>query len=123
MIVISKASKNAEATFLLLQWLVSKQQQQALLTAGNGGVPIRNSSWEQMDKLFQNNPTLLSAMKFSLEVSRSKRPMPDYFEIVDALSDVVQKVGLGTLTPEEAAAQGQAALEKLCGDNCLLPQG
>lgn len=123
MIVISKASKNAEATFLLLQWLVSKQQQQALLTAGNGGVPIRNSSWEQMDKLFQDNPTLLSAMKSSLDVSRSKRPMPDYFQIVDVLSDVVQKVGLGNLTPEEAAAQGQAALEKLCDDNCLLPQG
>src|SRR5690606_35798553 len=56
MIVISKASKNAEATFLFLEWLVSKQQQEALLTAGKGGVPIRTSSWPQMDKLFESNP-------------------------------------------------------------------
>jgi hypothetical protein len=76
-----------------------------------------------MDKLFESNPTLLSAMKSSLEVSRSKPPMPDYFEIVDVLSDVVQKVGLGKLSPEDAAQQGQAALEKLCSESCLLPQG
>lgn len=123
MIVISKASKNPEATFLFLQWAITKKQQEALLAAGNGGVPIRTSSWPQLQTLFSSNPTLLSAMEASLEVSRSKRPMPDYFQVVDVLSDVVQKVGLGTLTPEEAAAQGQAALEKICGKNCLLPQG
>ncbi|MBN9348974.1 MAG: hypothetical protein J0I48_22695, partial [Devosia sp.] len=93
---------------------------QALLEAGNGGVPIRVSSWDHLHSLEEHNPTLVSAMKSSLEVSRSKPPMPNYFQIIDALSDVVQKVGLGILTPEEAATQGQAALVKLCGDNCLL---
>jgi hypothetical protein len=36
---------------------------------------------------------------------------------------VVQKVGLGKLTLEDAAQQGQAAPEKLCGESCLLQQG
>ena len=120
MIVIARTSKNAEATFLFLQWLVDKQQQQALLKAGKGGVPIRTSSWNDLGDLAASNPTLVSAMKASLEVARSKRPMPEYFQIVDVLSDVVQKVGLGILTPEQAAEQGQAALEKLCGESCLL---
>lgn len=120
MIVISRSTKNPEATFLFQQWLVDKQQQQALLEAGNGGVPIRVSSWDHLHGLEESNPTLVSAMKSSLEVSRSKPPMPNYFQIIDALSDVVQKVGLGILTPEEAATQGQAALVKLCRDNCLL---
>lgn len=120
MIVISRFSEKPEATFLFQQWLVDKQQQQALLEAGGGGVPIRVSSWGHLGALEKSNPTLLTAMKSSLEVSRSKPPMPNYFQIIDVLSDVVQKVGLGILTPEEAAAQGQAALEKLCGESCLL---
>lgn len=120
MIVISKSSKNPEATYLFLQWLVEKKQQRELLQSGNGGVPIRTSSWADMDKLKERNPTLVSAMKDSLDVARAKPPMPAYFEIVDALSDVVQKVGMGLLTPEDAAKQGQEALERLCPDGCIL---
>ena len=122
MIVISKASKNPEATFLFLQWLVEKKQQRTLLTSGNGGVPIRNSSWSDMEGLQKRNPTLVSAMKGSLEVARAKPPMPEYFQIIDALSDVVQKVGMGLLSPEDGAKQGQKALEKLCKPSCLLAQ-
>ena len=43
--VISTHSQNPEATFLFLQWLAEKRQQEELLKAGQGGVPIRQSSW------------------------------------------------------------------------------
>lgn len=122
MIAISKASKNPEAAFLFLQWLVEKKQQRALLQSGNGGVPVRISSWADMDKLQARNPTLVSAMKGSLEVARTKPPMPSYFQIVDALSDVVQKAGMGRMTAEDAAKQGQQALERLCKGSCVLAQ-
>src|SRR5262245_4411063 len=45
-IVISKHSKQAEATYLFLQWLVEKKtQQQYFEKSGGAGVPIRNSTW------------------------------------------------------------------------------
>lgn len=121
MIVISNASQKPEATFLFLQWLVEKKQQAALLDAGNGGVPIRVSSWPGLSKLEETNPSLVSAMQGSLDRVSAKRPMPNYFQIIDALSDIVQRVGLGSLSPEQAAEAGQQALERLCrGGNCLL---
>ena len=43
--VISAASKNAEPTFLFLEWLADKKQQDKLIALGQGGVPIRSSSW------------------------------------------------------------------------------
>jgi ABC-type glycerol-3-phosphate transport system substrate-binding protein len=122
MIVISRASDNPEAAFLFLQWMVDKKQQKALMEAGKGGVPIRTSTWADLSALEETNPTLVSAMKASLEVVKSKRPMPNYFQIVDELSNIVQQVGLGSITPENAAEQGQQALERLCGESCLLPQ-
>ena len=40
--MISAASKNPEATFLFLQWLAEKKQQDKLIALGQGGVPIRD---------------------------------------------------------------------------------
>ena len=111
LIVISRASKNPGATFLFLQWLGEKRPQAALLEAGSGGVPIRDSSWPGMVALLKDKPTLVTAMQGSLERVSAKKPMPQFFQITDALADLIQKVGLGTMTPEEAAARGQEAME------------
>lgn len=117
--VISAASENAEATFLFLQWLADKRQQDRLIELGEGGVPIRESSWALPVLEESANKTLYSAMRSTLDVSTAKPKMPRYFEIYDVMGGIAQEVGLGRITPEEGAAQGQEALMQIC-DACLL---
>ncbi|SMF37403.1 carbohydrate ABC transporter substrate-binding protein, CUT1 family [Tistlia consotensis] len=118
-IVISQASKNPEATFLFLQWLVEKQQQTKLLEAGQGGVPIRESSWSL--PVMQDGPLagMFKAMKSSLEVTTGKPKMPKFYELYDALTGISQEIGLGKLSPAEGAAKAQKAMLGIC-DPCLL---
>lgn len=118
--VISVHSENPKPTFLFLQWLVDKKQQTALIEAGAGGVPVRESSWALPVMQQGDLSGLFAAMKESLEVAEGKPKMPGFYEIYDALTGISQEVGLGKLTPEQGAKQGQAALEKICGDNCML---
>src|SRR5262249_42376661 len=47
LIAIPKGSKNPEAAYLFLQWMVDKSTQHKLIEALHGGVPIRNSSWSE----------------------------------------------------------------------------
>lgn len=118
-VVISEASENPEATFLFLQWLASEEAQAALIEAGNGGVPIRQSSWELPAIADSEMTSLYAAMRSTLDVAEAKPKMPDSFEIMDAMSGIAQEVGLGRLTPEEGAAQGQAAMLEIC-TQCLM---
>ncbi|MDQ0510106.1 extracellular solute-binding protein [Ancylobacter amanitiformis] len=113
--VISAASKNPEATFLFLEWLASKRQQDKLIEMGQGGVPIRESSWALPAIKDASNSTLFAAMKSSLAVASARPKMEKYPEMFDAMSGIAQQVGLGKMTPEEGAKQGQAILVKLCG--------
>lgn len=113
--VISDASKNPEPTFLFLQWLASKRQQDKLIEMGKGGVPIRESSWALPAMKDSANPTLFQAMKASLSVATARPKMEKYPEMFDAMSGIAQQVGLGKMTPEQGAKEGQAVLEKLCG--------
>lgn len=112
--VINRASKNAEATFLFLQWLTEKKQQGQLIEEGQGGVPIRQSSWESAAIKNSANPSLYAAMRQTLDLSVAKPKMPKIYEILDALSGVAQEVGLGNLTPEEGAKKGQEEMLKIC---------
>jgi multiple sugar transport system substrate-binding protein len=59
-------------------------------------------------------------MKQTLLVAEAKPKMPKILELSDALSAVVQQVGLGRMTPEQGAKEGQAAMVKVCGDKCTL---
>lgn len=119
--VISEASKNPEATFLFLQWLADKKQQDKLIEMGQGGVPIRESSWAAPAITGSSNPTLFAAMKSSLDVATARPKMEKYPEMFDAMSGIAQQVGLGKMTPEQGAKEGQAVLEKLCGGkSCTL---
>jgi multiple sugar transport system substrate-binding protein len=117
--VISAASKHAEATFLFLEWLVDKKQQDKLIALGQGGVPVRESSWALPAIKDSSNKTLYDAMKSTLDVGQAKPRMPKYYEIYDQLSGVAQEVGLGKLSPEEGAKKGQAEMLKLC-TKCLM---
>jgi multiple sugar transport system substrate-binding protein len=117
--VISAASKNPEATFIFLEWLADKKQQDKLIALGEGGVPIRESSWALPAITGAANKTLYAAMKSTLDVAEAKPKMPKFYEIYDVMSGVAQEVGLGRISPAEGAKKGQAELIKLC-TKCLL---
>lgn len=117
--VISAQSENAEATFLFLQWLAERKQQEELLKVGQGGVPIRQSSWALPVMQTGQLAGLFKAMKASLEVATGKPKMPDFYELYDVLTGIAQEIGLGRLSPEEGAAKAQAAMLDIC-DSCLL---
>ncbi|MBS9478005.1 ABC transporter substrate-binding protein [Ancylobacter radicis] len=117
--VISAASKNPEPTFIFLQWLADRKQQDKLIALGEGGVPIRESSWALPAITGAANKTLYTAMKSTLDVAEAKPKMPKFYEIYDVMSGIAQEVGLGKLSPEEGAKKGQAELLKLC-TKCLL---
>jgi len=117
--VISASSKNPEATFLFLQWLVEKKQQDKLIEVGKGGVPIRESSWSAPLLNDGKLKGLFTAMRASLEVAEAKPKMPKFFEVYDALTGISQEIGLGKLTPEAGAAKGQAEMLKIC-TKCVL---
>ncbi len=117
--VISVSSKNPEATFLFLQWLMEKKQQEKLIEVGNGGVPVRESSWILPLLNEGKLKGLFAAMRASLEVAEAKPKMSKFFEVYDALTGISQEIGLGKLTPEAGAAKGQAEMLKIC-TKCLL---
>jgi multiple sugar transport system substrate-binding protein len=117
--VINASSKNPEAAFLFMQWLVDKTTQEKLIKAGKGGVPIRNSTWA-MPELSQGPlKGLFVAMKSSLEVAQAKPKFPKFFEIYDELSGLSQEIGLGKVSPEDGAKRGQEIMVKYCGQKCL----
>jgi multiple sugar transport system substrate-binding protein len=117
--VISASSKNPEATFLFLQWLVEKKQQDKLIEVGKGGVPVRESSWSAPLLNDGKLKGLFTAMRGSLEVAEAKPKMPKFFELYDALTGIAQEIGLGKLTPEAGAAKAQAEMLKIC-TKCVL---
>ncbi|MBI1201301.1 MAG: extracellular solute-binding protein [Rhodopseudomonas sp.] len=117
--VISTGSKHPEATFLFLEWLVDKKQQDKLVALGQGGVPIRETSWALPAIKGSSNKSLYAAMKSTLDVAAAKPRMPKFYEIYDALSGIAQEVGLGKLSPEDGAKKGQEAMLKLC-TKCLM---
>lgn len=118
-IAMSKASKNPEATYLFLQWMVDKTTQAKLADALGGGVPVRNSSWDL--PAFKNSPLapLYAAMRETLKTTSAKPRSPQIFKIFDVMSGLAQDVGLGKMTAEQATKKGQAELLKIC-QKCTL---
>jgi multiple sugar transport system substrate-binding protein len=119
-LVISMASKNPEAAYLFLQWMVDPDTQAKLAKLMDGAVPSRNSAWQL--PVYKDHPLLkplFKAMQESLSAGRSKPRSPKIYEIYDALGGLVQEVGLGKVSPAEAAKTGQEAMLRIC-DKCLL---
>jgi multiple sugar transport system substrate-binding protein len=117
---ISKASKNPEATYLFIQWMADKQTQAKFAEAIGGGVAVRKSSWGL--PTFKNSrfAPLYAAMEETLLHVEGKPRVPKIYEIFDALSGLMQEVGLGKITPAEATKRGQEAMVKICDDKCTL---
>lgn len=118
-VIMSKASKKPEATYLFLQWMADKAAQGKLAAKLGGGVPVRNSSWELDAYKSSKLAPLYAAMRETLKHTRAKPRAPQIFKIFDVMSGLAQEVGLGKITAEEAAKRGQAELLKIC-QKCVL---
>lgn len=116
---ISRHSDSPEATYLFLQWMIDKSTQAKLLEMGNGGIPVRNSSWDL--PVLKDSP-LFVAMRETLDVAVARPKVPNYFEIADALNSAFQRVGIGELTAEEGAKQAQDAVVRICEQCTLIPK-
>ncbi len=117
--VISTHTENPEATFLFIQWMAERKQQEKLLEAGQGGVPIWESSWALPVLQDGRLASLFTAMQSSLQVGVGKPKMPDFYELYDVLTGISQEIGLGRLSPEEGTKKAQDAMLEICNP-CLL---
>ena len=100
-LAIPKNAKNADAAFLLLQWLTSKEQDKAV--AKVGGVPTRNSTLNDVDMVRQY-PEYIT-LRQQLEYSDPDwRPIiPEWDEInIQALGVAVSEALTGKKSPEAA---------------------
>jgi ABC-type glycerol-3-phosphate transport system substrate-binding protein len=119
-IVISKHSKQPEATYLFLQWMVDKSTQQMLFDkSGGAGVPIRTSTWSLPSVKQSKFAGLYLAMQESLKYGAAKPKAPKLFEIMDVLVGLVQEVGLGKKSADQAMKEGQEKVMAICS-KCTL---
>jgi multiple sugar transport system substrate-binding protein len=100
-LAIPKNAKNADAAFLLLQWLTSKAQDKAV--ARIGGVPTRNSTLSDLDmvKQYPEYITLRQQLEYS---DPDWRPIiAEWDEInIQALGVAVSEALTGKKTPQDA---------------------
>lgn len=119
MIIVSKASKNPEAMFLFLQWMVSKETQDAWFEGGVG-MPIRKDSLEHTTVTGGDRAEFFKAVQGSLEHGDAFPVVPKLFEIIDEVNKMQQGIGQGQ-DPAAALAAAQGKLEDICGDSCVVP--
>lgn len=117
--IISRASDNVEPTYLFLQWMVDKATQTKLAERLGGAVPSRNSMWDTPVYQKSRFAPLFAAMRGSLERGLAKPRAPNIYEVYDALGGLMQEVGLGTVSPQDAVKIGQKRLLDIC-EKCLL---
>lgn len=100
-LAIPKNAKNADAAFLLMQWLTSKQQDIAVATAG--GVPTRMSTLANPDlvRRYPEYITLREQLRYS---DPDWRPtIPEWDEInVKVLGVAISEALTGKKSPKEA---------------------
>jgi multiple sugar transport system substrate-binding protein len=104
-LAIPKNAKNADAGFLLMQWLTSKAQDKAVARAG--GVPIRNSTMADADLVRQYPEYIVfrEALKYS---------NPDWRPIIAAWDKInVQALGVGISEALIGKKTAEAALNEL----------
>jgi multiple sugar transport system substrate-binding protein len=118
-LVIGRSSDAPEATYLFLQWLADRNTQLALAEQLGAGVPNRYSLFETPTYKDSRFAPLYAAMHGSLEYGAAKPRVPKIYEINDALAGLVQQVGLGQISAEDAMRQGQEEVLSIC-DPCTL---
>ena len=121
MIIISKQSKNPEAMYLFLQWMVSKETQDAWFDGGVG-MPVRKDSLQHPTVTGGERAQMYEAVQGSLEHGDAFPAVPKLFEIIDEVNKMQQSVGQGQ-DPAEALGGTQSKLEDICGDSCVVEGG
>ncbi len=100
-LAIPRNAKHADAAFLLMQWLTSKEQDIAVARAG--GVPIRNSTMADPDmvRMYPEYVTMREQLKYS---DPDWRPIiPEWDEInIQALGVTISDALTGKKQPKEA---------------------
>jgi ABC-type glycerol-3-phosphate transport system substrate-binding protein len=119
MLMISKASENKEATYLFLQWLVSKETQDKWFDTGVG-MPVREDAWENPKLTEGDRKQFYEAVKETMANGSPWKKGPKLYEAFDAVNRMQQAVGQGKATPEAALETLQGDLEEICEDSCYL---
>jgi multiple sugar transport system substrate-binding protein len=118
-IVISKSSKNPEATYLFLQWLDEKSTQERMFEVGGAGVPVLESSWNLPVLKNSKYAELYSAMHISIKSGQAKPKVPKHYQFMDLMGGVLQEIGMGKKTVEDGLGEAQQKALQIC-DDCVL---
>jgi multiple sugar transport system substrate-binding protein len=119
--IVAQSSDAPEATYLFIQWMADRDTQLGLAEQLGAGVPNRYSLFEAPFYQDARLSPLYAAMRGSLEYGEGKPRVPQIYQMNDALAALVQQVGLGQLTAEEAMRQGQTEVRSIC-DPCTLEE-
>jgi multiple sugar transport system substrate-binding protein len=110
---IMSASKNKQEAFDFMIWATSPEQIKISATRGNP--PVRFSIFTDPEltaqSQFRHYPVLMEAINFSTPRPRH----PKWPEIEDAFGIELSKAVAGTVTPEEALKNAQAAVQRIAG--------
>jgi multiple sugar transport system substrate-binding protein len=110
---IMSASKNKQEAFDFMVWATSPEQIKISATRGNP--PVRFSAFTDPEltsqEKFRHFPILMEAINFSTPRPRH----PKWPEIENALGIELSKAVAGTISPEEALKNAQAAVENISG--------
>jgi len=110
---IMSASKNKQEAFDFMIWATSPEQIKISATRGNP--PVRFSVFTDPEltsqEKFRHFPTLMQAINLSTPRPRH----PKWPEIENAFGIELSKAVAGTITPEEALKNSQAAVEQITG--------
>lgn len=110
---IMSASKNKQEAFDFMLWATSPEQ--IKISAERGNPPVRTSVFTDPDltkqEQFRHYPVLMEAIQASTPRPRH----PKWPEIENAFGIELSKAVAGTITPEEALKNSQAAVEEITG--------
>jgi multiple sugar transport system substrate-binding protein len=110
---IMSASKNKQEAFDFMIWATSPEQIKISATRGNP--PVRFSVFTDTEltsqEKFRHFPVLMEAINFSTPRPRH----PKWPEIENAFGIELSKAVAGTISPEEALKNAQAAVESISG--------
>jgi multiple sugar transport system substrate-binding protein len=108
---IMSASENKQEAFDFMVWATSPEQIKISATRGNP--PVRFSVFTDPEltsqEQYRHFPTLMEAINFSTPRPRH----PKWPEIENAFGIELSKAVAGTITPEEALTNAQAAVEQI----------
>lgn len=112
---IMSAAKNKQEAFDFMLWATSPEQ--IKISAERGNPPVRRSVFTDPEltqqERFRHYPVLMEA----IEASTPRPRHPKWPEIENAFGIELSKAVAGTIAPEEALKNSQAAVEQITGLN------